>query len=196
MYISNVKKLNTVTFPEYTGERVYMEKFYKEQGLPKSLSRWQPTVDQMLENIDTDKPIFIMIDQSVVQPNTSQRRPGPHIDGYWVEELQDHSGSSGGHKFHLGSWDVNTSPWQHVNFDTPESIILASDVSACRGFLGTWEGSVGEGGDLSHINLHELETIQLEANISYLGNVSFIHESLPLTQKTERTLVRLNLQGY
>ena len=188
MYQSTAQKLNSVTFPEYQGERVYMEKFYKKEGLPSSLSRWQKTVDQMLENIETDEPIFIMIDQSIVEPNTSHRRPGPHIDGYWIEELQAHGGN-GGHRF-------PTDLWGTLDFNKPESIILASNIKGCKGYVGEWEGSIKEGGDLSHLNLNHLNTFELEPNISYLGNVSFIHESLPLTKKTERTLVRLNLQGY
>lgn len=192
MYLSEVQKLNTVSFPEFTGERVYMEKFYKQDGLPNHLSRWQPTVDQMLDSVDTDQPIFIMIDQGIVKPNTSHRRPGPHIDGYWIEELQAH-GSTGGHRMHKGPWD--TSPWNHVNFSDPESIILASDVVGCKAYTGQWEGDIGEGGDLSHLDLTDLLNFPMHSHVAYKGNVTFIHESIPVPIETQRTLVRLNLKG-
>lgn len=208
MYVSEVQPLNSVTFPEFTGERVYMEKFYKQDGLPSHLSRWQNTVDQMLDTVDTDQPIFIMIDQGIVKPNTSHRRPGPHIDGYWIEELQAHGGSSGGHRMptshhsvnhhrqpNVGGWQTGGSNWKTMGFIDPESIILASDVVGCKAYVGQWEGEIGEGGDLSHLNLEDLLNFSMESNVAYKGNVTFIHESVPLPVETQRTLVRLNLKG-
>lgn len=197
MYKSIVKELNPVTFPEFTGERIYMQKFYKKQGLPKHLSHWQNTVDQMLLQVDTDQPIFLMVDQSVVQPNTSHRRPGPHIDGYWIEELQAHGGSSGGHRFN-NETEILTAindGWNTVNLSEPESIIFTSDISGCKGFIGEWDGILGKGGDCSDICLDSLSQVIMEANNAYMGNISFIHESIPLTVQTQRTLVRLNLKG-
>ena len=205
MYVSEVQPLNSVTFPEFTGERVYMEKFYKQDGLPSHLSRWQNTVDQMLDTVDTDQPIFIMIDQGIVKPNTSHRRPGPHIDGYWIEELKAHGGSQ--HKFnsihkfdnrhvlHQGGWSTGPGSWKHVDFSQPESIILASDVVGCKAYTGQWEGDIGEGGDLSHLDLTDLLNFSMHSHVVYKGNVTFIHESIPLQNETQRTLVRLNLKG-
>lgn len=196
MYTSEVQKLNSVTFPEFTGERVYMEKFYKQDGLPKHLSRWQKTVDQMLDTVDTDQPIFIMIDQGIVKPNTSHRRPGPHIDGYWIEELNSHGSSTGGHRMHTsnGRWD--TGPiWNHVDLSDLESIILASDIVGCKAYTGQWEGDIGEGGDVSHLDLKSLSNFLMDSGIAYKGNITFIHESIPLPVESQRTLVRLNLKG-
>lgn len=196
MYTSHVQKLNTVTFPEFTGERVYMEKFFKQDGLPDHLSRWQPTVDQMLDSVDTDQPIFIMIDQGIVKPNTSHRRPGPHIDGYWIEELQAHGGSSGGHRMpSMSGWQTGGSNWKTMDFVDPESVILASDVVGCKAYVGQWEGEIGEGGDVSHLNFENLLNFPMESNVAYKGNVTFIHESVPLPIETQRTLIRLNLKG-
>lgn len=202
MFTSSVKELNPVSFPDFTGERIYMHKFYKDTGLPSHLSRWQQTVDDMLLNVDTDKPIFLMVDQGIVKPNTSHRRPGPHIDGYWIEELQAHGGS-GGHRFNSddteiltaknGRWD--TGGWRTVNLSEPESIILASDVAGCKAYVGDWNGPIGEGGDCSDISFSDLSEFTMQANSAYMGNVSFIHESIPLPIETRRTLVRLNLKG-
>ena len=195
MYKSKVKELNKVDFPEFIGERVYMQKFFKDEGLPSHLERWQKTVDQMLLNIDTkDNPIFIMIDQGIIQPNTSHRRPGPHIDGYWVEELKAHGGS-GGHRMHLNNkWQV-PNPWNHVNLTVPESIVLASDIMGCKGYLGDWDGVLGEGGDCSTIDLSGLAEMHLKADTAYQGNIGFIHESIPLPEQTQRTLVRLSIKN-
>ena len=63
MYTSKVVELNEVSFPAWNGERVYMRPFTKRDGLPFDLARWQPTVDQMLQGIDTDSEIYLMIDE-------------------------------------------------------------------------------------------------------------------------------------
>lgn len=207
MNTSQLTKGNHVTFPQFTGERVYMQKFYKETGLPTHLNHWQETVDSMLDGINTDQPIFIMVDQSIVKSNTSHRRPGPHIDGYWIEASNSHGGggrhssiSTGSHSsqpIHLmnanGQWE--SGGWNSIDLSTPESIILASNYSSCKGYIGDWEGDLGDGGDCSNVDLSNLEQIMLESNIAYRGNVGFIHESLPVKKEVFRTLVRLNLKG-
>lgn len=111
---SIVKEIGTVTFPNHKMERAYMREFRKETGVPNDLKRWQPTIDQMLAEVDTDGPIYLMIDQGFVKANQSHRRPGIHIDGYWIPELQTHSGG-GGH-IHNASGDWRTTPsWIHSN---------------------------------------------------------------------------------
>ena len=141
MFNSTCIQNNTgVTFPEFTGERVYMQKFFKRTGLPSNLSRWQATVDKMLEGVDTDNAIYIMIDQGIVGPTAAHRRPGRHIDGYRHDEVQCHSGRGG----HMGIYSHGGTPgwvfngsWEHATLDQPEAIILASDVSACDGYIVT-----------------------------------------------------------
>lgn len=64
-YQSIVRSGLSVTFPAFMAERVYMEEFTKQDGLPEHLSRWQNTVDTMLTGVDTDGPIYLMVDQAV-----------------------------------------------------------------------------------------------------------------------------------
>lgn len=99
---SIVQKRGSVAFPQFIGERVYMREFRKSMGLPSDLKdRWQHTVDAMLDGVDTDGPIYIMIDQGLVKAGTTQRRPGLHIDGYWHPAISAHGGVS-----HHGSQPV------------------------------------------------------------------------------------------
>jgi len=179
---SELKERGQVTFPEHTGERIYMVPFTKAQGLPKEYARWQPTVDAMLADIHTDGPIYLMVDQGEVSPNKSHRRPRPHIDGNWIPEKNCHStgSGSGGHKTKRGSL-----------YD--EAVILASDVSASCAYVGEFNGEFGEGGDCSHLDLSGLNRVQLQAGRAYSGNVTMIHESLPVNFTAKRTLVRLNV---
>lgn len=89
-------------FPEYAAERVYMEPFFKKKGLPAHLGHWQKTIDAMLDGIETDEPIYLMIDQSAVKAGEFQRRPGVHIDGYWNPGISGHGGhrTMSGHGSH------------------------------------------------------------------------------------------------
>jgi hypothetical protein len=188
---SIIQKRNQVPFPAFMAERVYMKEFTKSKGLPSELSRWQPTVDAMLEGVDTDGPIYIMIDQGVISAGESHRRPGMHLDGYWCPASQSHGG---GRHFTQGSWRAGS--WDTLDFSEPEAIILASDVQACKAVAGEWEGICLEGGDCKHIDTSSMQEIMLEAGAAYAGNVTMLHESIALKQDTMRSLVRLNVPGW
>ena len=88
-YQSIIEARSEVKFPEFLGERVYMREFYKGK-LPEALKRWTPTVDAMLDGVDTDGPIYIMIDEKHVKAGEAQRRRGIHIDGYWNPGISAH----------------------------------------------------------------------------------------------------------
>lgn len=189
---SIVQERGAVTFPTFTGERVYMREIRKSAPLPFDLARWQPTVDAMLDGVDTDGPIYMMIDQSLVQLGNTQRRPGLHIDGYWIAAKGRHGGGGG----HAGAWDTGGGQWKNCNFSAPEALILASDISASRAVIGEFSGVVGDGGDCSHIDTSNLSEIILGAHKVYAGNVTILHESLPVSQSCNRTLVRLSVPGW
>lgn len=198
MYQSILQEIGPVPFPQFASERVYMRRFRPDDGLPPNLQHWQPTVDAMLAGVKVPNHAYLMIDQSLVPVGQPQRRPGLHIDGYWVESLNAHTGGgghtgNGGHKTVMSNWDHG---WVHTNFSKPEAIILASDVSASRALTGTWDGVVGEGGDCSHISTDGLQEVPLRNGIAYAGNVTMLHESLPVRETCARTLVRLNVPGW
>lgn len=216
---SIVQTRGAVAFPSFIAERVYMREFRKETGLPADLQRWQPTIDAMLEGVDTDGPIYLMIDQGLVKAGNAQRRPGMHIDGYWHPAISAHGGASrhgstppprrrewepepvreghGGQPArHSSSRYSNQEGWEECDFSYPEALILASDVSACRALSGTFSGKPAEGGDCSHLALDGMSEIILAPNTVYAGNVTMLHESLPVDRDVHRTLVRLNVPGW
>jgi len=205
---SIVQHLGAVTFPAFMAERVYMHEFRKESGLPVELQHWQPTVDAMLQQVDTDGPIYLMVDQKALVAGELHRRPGVHVDGYWHPALQAHGGGHGSVPGHRpapaprhggisakGRWDTPNN-WAHADFSEPEGIILASDVQACRAYVGSYTGIPGEGGDFSHLDLNQLDQVALLPGQVYAGNVSMLHETLPVAQACTRTLVRLNVPGW
>lgn len=213
---SQMRELNEVSFPEFTGEQVYMLPFDPSKDLPNELSRWQPTIDAMMSEVPKDRECYLLLDQKVVEPGQSQRRPGVHIDGYWLPEISAHGGS-GGH----GSSPPKSpraprktpgthrpiipgthfkgqsgSSWGDADFREPEALLLASDIFGSCGYVGEFEGHVGERGDCSHIDLSGLMQRDLLGGIAYAGNVTFLHESVTLPVRTPRTLVRINVPGW
>lgn len=216
IYASIVDERGAVTFPEFTGERVYMEPFTQAAGLPVHLARWQNTVDQMLVGIEVDSPIYIMIDQTHVEAGRPQRRPGVHIDGYWLPEVRAHMGggshvarsipnprregyhSAGGHTGGGGhaSSNFQAMDWSLASFDAPEAIILATNVSSAQAYIGEYSGPIGDMGDCTGLTIEHMARRRMEANRAYAGNVCFLHESLPVEQDCDRTLVRLNVPGW
>lgn len=189
---SIIKERSSVTFPRFTGERVYMRPFIQSEGLPFDLARWQPTVDSMLDGISTDGPIYLMIDQGVVRAGITHRRPGVHIDGYWNPATGSHDGQPA--HFHGGH--MSQRHITELSKTRHEAILLASDIGACRGFIGEYEGIIGEGGDCSSFDLSSLEIIHFKSDRCYAGNVTALHESLPVPHDCLRTLVRLNVPEH
>lgn len=206
MLNSIVQERGLVPFPAHTSERVYMREIRKAAPLPAALSRWQDTVDSMLVGVDTEGPIYLMIDQGVVKAGNAHRRPGVHIDGYWIPSIQAH----GDGKHMAGGWDTGDGRWKNSpgsGWDTgggwktgiysaPEALILASSISAARAFAGQFDGRPGEGGDCSHVDTSALLEVPMRAGVAYAGNVTMLHESLPIATDCLRTVVRLSVPGW
>lgn len=231
-YESKLDTRGTINrFPDFTGERVYMRPFFKRDGLPADLTRWQDVVGAMLDGVETDLPIYLMIDQKQVGAGEFHRRPGLHIDGYWGGQwgakfahggdggMPSHHRPSPGHSYTPPEVDrhrpspghgsqppdvhrpsrrhgAGTSNWGTSTFYDKEAIILASNVSACRAYEGEFNGPVGEGGDCAHIDTDGLQSVTMDADRVYAGNVTMLHETLPCLVACQRTVVRLNVPGW
>lgn len=178
-----------VNFPKFDAEKIYMLPFQKKRGLPSNLKHWQETVDQMLSGIESAGVIYLMIDQAFVKANDFHRRKGLHIDGYWC-------GPNTGHTGHRGSRYDTQMSWVNASFQESEALVLASNISAACGYVGEFEGVIGDKGSCEHLDTSHLEQITLDANRAYIGNVTFLHESLPVPQDCFRTVVRLNVPGF
>lgn len=212
-----------VPFPAFLGERIYMHEFHKGVPLPGHMARWQDTVNAMLTDVDTDNKIFLMVDQGIVQAGSSHRRPGKHIDGYWHPGVHaSHGGepyrghgyeppkSRGSHSGHPRGHNSepptpahrpsrpgrHMSSWGDATYREPEALILASDVVGCRAYLGEWSTTVGNGGDVDHLDVSSMQPLVMEAGRAYIGNVGLVHESIPQLRNVTRTLVRLNVQNW
>lgn len=194
-----------------TAEKHYMVPFHADRGLPSELFHWQPFVDVMLSGIHTEDVIYLMVDQDFVKAGTPHRRPGVHIDGYWHPATAwdpfppSHTPATGMHRPRHG---YNPPPghgpahrissdgdWNNPDFSKDEAIILMTNIQAARGYAGEWDGFIGYGGDCSKVDVTLLDPVDFEANRAYIGNVSMLHQSLPVPVDCERTVIRLNCPG-
>ncbi len=196
MLKSHIEQRGNVVFPDFRGEKHYMIPF--NGHLPSELKRWQKTVDMMLDGLEIPDQAYLMIDEAFVRKGQYHRRPGLHIDGYWDPGLGAHRGG------HTGSPSHRSAPrhrggshctWSESKFEKPEALILASNIGAAQGFVGEFENVIGEGGDCGKVDITNLERVEMLANTCYAGNVTSLHESLPVPMACYRQLVRLNVPG-
>lgn len=174
-----------VTFPEWTGERLYMVPFdpTMHRALPNELRRWKNTISAMLDTLMVlpERACYVMIDQAELRPNQYHRRPGLHIDGYWLSD------------------DATPEPlevrMQREGLRGKETLLLASDVLGAVAYKGAWTGMPQDGGDCSHIDTSNMERVELEPNVCWALNVTGLHASIPMTKATKRTLIRINCPG-
>ena len=172
---SLLKKGGVVSFPAFAKERAYMVPFVKGKNLPDKYSRWQSTVDAMLEAVDVAGVVYLTIDRGKVRQGETQRRKGAHIDGLYT----------------VKGW--STGPQWNIKHGAGGGIVLASDHIGCKAFLGELAGDIGEGGDCSSMDLSSAKTCLLMPHQIYIGNSSLVHKSIPAAKTQNRTFVRLTL---
>jgi len=201
MYKSIVQRRGTVPFPMFMGDRIYMLPLIHGR-VAHEHKRWQPTIDAMINGINIPNKMFLMVDEKYMQAGTYHRRPGPHIDGYWVEGAGhrgegQHGGTpspsrhgGGGHRGGGGghAW---AGPYTEL-----EAILLASNVSSCTAYEGQYEGEIKEGGSCESINLSTMKKLVMDEYTCYAGNVTMVHESMPVTTDCFRQLVRINVPHW
>ncbi len=181
MIVSEVRRGRSVPFPEFLRERIYMVGFQQGEPLPHQYARWQPTVDAMLDGVQAQGPIYLMVDQAIVRRGQCHRRPGPHVDGRWVELDGRH--------------DHETAPVRERH--QAQALLLASDQPGACGWLGKTEGVPAADGSCDHLDLSAMEVFDLKPGVVWQSDASqFVHASVPAQHECFRTLVRLNVSGW
>lgn len=174
---SDYFELRRVNFPPYKARQIYMHSFntcdpYMPQGFEDYLA---PVLDLLSAAKVGHKEVHVTIDEKIIKPGMSQRRPGPHVDGCFT-------GQNWGH-----------SSWNHYCNNIPVlkrmAIIVASTVAGCRAWRGDFKGNPENDGNCSHFVSGQGEV--LPANTGYLLTPDCIHESMVFHQQTERQFLRI-----
>lgn len=187
-----------VHFPEWRGERHYMLPFTVRGGVPATVARYAGVVDDMLRTVDVDsnQECYLMIDEAVVEPGVAHRRPGLHADGYWHPAMYCHGG--GGHSPRPAHHPLPAPRPRPRPRPKAEALLLASNYSACRALVGTYTRDFlarWDGGDCSTVDTSGMLPMTLDANRVYKLDVFSLHESLPVRERVQRAVVRINVPG-
>ena len=129
-------------------------------------------------------PVHMTVDEKVVQPGMSQRRPGPHVDGCFMPER--------------ASWGHTGTGWLHycndIGLRVPVkrmAVIVAASVPGCRVWDGEFTGEPASDGDLAHIADQLGAGEVLPANVGFELSPDCVHESLTFDRSTQRQFLRL-----
>lgn len=185
--LSDFQDIGAAVFPIYAGRQKYMHSF--NAATPRmcvDLEDYYDVVTGLLEAAQiSEGMVHMTVDEKVVQPGMSQRRPKPHVDGCFVVARNSWGGGGG---------------WLHtcndLGLDYPlrrMSIIVAASVPGCRAWRGTFDGMPADDGDLCHIQDQLAIAHQeiLPANRGFLLSPDCVHESLIYDKPTQRQFLRL-----
>jgi hypothetical protein len=187
MLRSDYRPLCPVAFPAYAARQHYMHICPADAlSMPAGMEEYIPIVAELLDTagIWDSRDVHITVDEKIVEPGMSQRRPKPHVDGCFVAAANRWGGPGPG--------------WLHTCNDIGVplermAIIVAASVPGCRAWRGDFQGEPGSGGDLSHIQnqLNVAHSEVLPANAGYLLTPDCVHESMVYEQPTQRQFLRI-----
>ena len=85
---SSYKALGPVTLPEYQGRQMYMHTFNpQDPHMPAGYEDYLEPVMALLDAAGIEATaVHMTVDEKVVQPGMSQRRPGAHVDGCYLPD--------------------------------------------------------------------------------------------------------------
>src|SRR5579864_3670693 len=120
MFKSDLKNLGTVQLPVFTGTRTMMLPFLLEDvmSIPGGIAQWRSFVASITQKAGAPRvgTAYLTIDEALVQPGETQRRPGLHVDGIGPEGKEGGWGGGGG-------WGTN-------------GMIVAASVAGCNVYRG------------------------------------------------------------
>ena len=184
MLHSSYHDLGQVTFPEYEGRQVYMYSFQADNPvMGAGCQGYEGIASELLSRVGmTEGTVYMTVDEKVVEPGMSQRRPGAHVDGCYLPTV-----GAWGHPVPGGGWNHYCN-----NLPVPRmQIIVASTVAGCRAYEGTFKGEPANDGDLEHIREQLGEGVLLPINTGFLFSPDCVHESLRFDVPTKRSFLRL-----
>jgi hypothetical protein len=188
MFTSKFIRLGTVMLPEFSGLRIMMMPLVigQKSSLPDYLDPWHSAIDhlwmwsfyQFGTDRDYGKVGYLTIDEKIVQPGQTHRRPGLHVDGIYQGKAGAWGGGGG------GGWSGRES-----------GAITVSSHIGCRAWMGDFDGWPGLEGECDHLvsQCHPENAVTFEAGVAYWFDGLCVHESIVQSQPVARQFVRLSL---
>ena len=193
MIESKILEVGSILIPELTCKKPMIP--FDLNTLKGLTCELMEIASNLVEHIkDRSGIAFLTVHGRYLSANDTLRRGGAHIDGNYMNYVKGEKFKTfGGGGWKLGQNGPYISTQDHKDSYENEKggIIMASTFQSCRAFSGVFKGTPKRGGDCTHIKLNS--GFLLNKNTIYYGNNRMIHESLPVTQNTHRTFIRITL---
>ncbi len=179
---SSYEDLGEVVMPAWKGRQCRMHAF--DPSAPVMEAGFEDYVDVVAALVDAadvrGTEAYMTVDENIVAPQMSQRRPGAHVEGrlspkdLWWWHQEPGRGSS-----------AKRRPVDRM------AVIVTASVPGCIVYPGEFEGEPKSDGDLEHIRDQFSEGHLLAANRAFLLSPDCVHESMVFAERTKRTFVRI-----
>jgi len=178
MFNSTFRKIwnhSPLEFPEFSGTRVMMMpvNLGSVVGVPSNYHDLLHSLYSVIEKRFIGEIGYLTIDEQCLLPKETLRRGGLHVDGYYHGNCGAWGGGGG---------------WGSVG----NGMLTISSTAHCKAYLGVFDGEPKDEGECDHLitpNDGEL----FEAGQVYWVDGACVHESMPVTETTERQFVRLSM---
>jgi hypothetical protein len=180
MMLSEVERVGSIVFPDFSGVRIMMMPFRIEDPfgtLPDAIALWRPVVSDLCRMSPAVRGVaYVTIDEALVPAGRTHRRPGLHVDGI---------GPDG----RTGAWGGGGGGW------CAKGMLVAASHVGCRAWAQSFRGHAGPNGDCAHLRdeCDATREVVMEAGEVYRCGPTAVHESLPMTADTRRQFVRLSM---
>ena len=183
---SSMKDLGEFILPKWQGRQKYMHTFdTREPVMAEGYEDYGEVVTRLCRQAEFQGVAHMTVDEKVIKPGMSQRRPGAHVDGCFMPEY--------------GSWGHGPGPsWAHYCNHVPVdrmAVIVASSVPGCIVYEGRFEGEPRNDGDLEHIRNQFGKSTLLPANRGFELSPDCVHESVVFLSPIKRSFLRIALSS-
>ena len=178
MFNSTFRKIwnhSPIEFPEFSGTRIMMMpvKLGSLDGIPRSYRNFIMQLYDVIESRFQGEIGYLTIDEQCLLPKETLRRGGLHVDGYYHGNCGAWGGGGG---------------WGSVG----NGMLTISSTPHCKAYLGVFDGEPKDEGECDHL-ITPNDGEVFEAGQIYWVDGACVHESMPVTETTERQFVRLSM---
>ena len=182
---SSYEDLGEVVMPVWQGRESSMYRF--DPSAPVMEAGFEDYVDVVSTLVRAagvqGREAYLTVDEKMVAPQMSQRRPGAHVDGRVSgrEQIWRHYGPGRG-------FDSDDTPLERM------AVIVTASVAGCIVYPGEFEGKPKDDGDLEHIRDQFGAGQLLPANRGFLLSPDCVHESRVFRERTKRSFLRITCE--
>ena len=162
-------------FPQFSGLRIMMMpvRLGTFSGVPE---QYRQLISELYETVESrfiGEVGYLTIDEQELEPGETLRRSGLHVDGFYHGKC--------------GAWGGGGT-WGSVG----NGMLTISSTPHCKAYLGVFHGIPMDEGECDHLEVPNEGEVFEEKQIYWVDGAC-VHESLPVTEKTQRQFVRLSM---